>query len=42
MSYRKLTARPKHHAQATHAIEDFKKPVADRGPPVAVETGLIS
>jgi transposase len=25
MSYRKLTARPKHHAQATHAIEDFKK-----------------
>ena len=25
MSYRKLTARPKHHAQAAHAIEDFKK-----------------
>jgi transposase len=42
MSYRKLTARPKHHAQAAHAIEDFKKPVAGRGPPVAVETGLIS
>jgi hypothetical protein len=25
MDYRKLTARPKHHAQATNAIEDFKK-----------------
>jgi transposase len=25
MNYRKLTARPKHHAQAAHAIEDFKK-----------------
>lgn len=25
MNYRKLTARPKHHAQAAHAIENFKK-----------------
>ena len=25
MNYRKLTARPKHHAQAAHAIEDFKR-----------------
>jgi transposase len=25
MHYRKLTARPKHHAQAATAIEDFKK-----------------
>jgi hypothetical protein len=25
MDYRKLTARPKHHAQAADAIEDFKK-----------------
>jgi transposase len=25
MNYRKLTARPKHYAQAAHAIEDFKK-----------------
>ena len=25
MDYRKLTARPKHHAQAATAIEDFKK-----------------
>jgi hypothetical protein len=25
MDYRKLTGRPKHHAQAATAIEDFKK-----------------
>ena len=25
MDYRKLSARPKHHAQAANAIEDFKK-----------------
>jgi transposase len=25
MNYRKLSARPRHHAQALHAIEDFKK-----------------
>ena len=42
MGYRKLSARPRHHAQAAGAIEDFKKPVAGRGPPAAVETGLIS
>jgi transposase len=37
-----VSARPRHHAQAAGAIEDFKKPVAGRGPPAAVETGLIS
>ncbi len=42
MGYRKLSARPRHHAQAEGAIEAFKKPVAGRGPPVAVETGLVS
>jgi transposase len=26
MDYRKLSARPRHHAQATNAIEDFKNP----------------
>ncbi len=26
MSYRKLSARPRHHAQAVGAIDDFKKP----------------
>jgi Winged helix-turn helix len=26
MGYRKLSARPRHHAQTTNAIEDFKKP----------------
>ena len=26
MGYRKLSARPRHHAQAERAIEDFKKP----------------
>jgi transposase len=30
MGYRKLSARPRHHAQAEGAIEDFKKPVAGR------------
>jgi hypothetical protein len=25
MNYRRLTARPRHHAQAEGAIEDFKK-----------------
>ena len=28
MGYRKLSARPRHHAQATGAIEDFKKRMA--------------
>jgi hypothetical protein len=40
--YRKLSARPRHCGQAEGAIEDFKKPVAGCGPPVAGETGLIS
>jgi transposase len=39
MGYRKLSARPRHHAQAAGAIEDFKKLVAGRSPPVEVETG---
>ena len=42
MGYRKLSARPRHHAQAAGAIEDFKKPVAGRGPPVAVETERLA
>jgi hypothetical protein len=42
LNYRKLSARPRHHAQAAGAIEDFKKPVAGRGPPAAIETRLIS
>jgi transposase len=42
MGYRKLSARPRHHAQAEGAIEHFKKPVAGRRPPVAVETVVIS
>ena len=32
MDYRKLSARPRHHAQAEGAIEHFKKPVAGRRP----------
>jgi hypothetical protein len=31
MDYRKLSARPKHHAQAANAIEDFKKTTRARG-----------
>jgi hypothetical protein len=42
LGYRKLTARPRHHAQAEGAIEAFKKPVFGRGPPVAVETGCVT
>jgi transposase len=42
MGYRKLSARPRHHAQAEGSIEHFKKPVAGRRPPVAVETVVIS
>ena len=42
MGYRKLSARPRRYAQAEGAIEDFKKPVDGLGPPVAVETGLLS
>jgi transposase len=40
MHYRKLTARPKHHAQAATAIEDFKKPVAGRGPACGGRNGV--
>jgi putative transposase len=39
MGYRKLSARPRHHAQAAGAIEAFKKRARVVGPPVAVETG---
>jgi hypothetical protein len=42
MNYRKLSARPRHHARAAGAIEDFKKPVAGRGPPAVAETVLVS
>ena len=40
MGYRKLSARPRHHAQAAGAIEDFKKPVAGRGPPCGGRNGV--
>ena len=40
MGYRKLSARPRHHEQAEGAIENFKKPITGRGPPVAVETAF--
>ena len=36
MGYRKLTARPKHHAQDSQAIEEFKKtslPLWQKSPP---------
>ena len=36
MGYRKLSARPRHHAQDTHTIEDFKKvspPAWTKSPP---------
>jgi hypothetical protein len=32
MGYRKLSARPRHHAQNREAVEDFKKPVAGLQP----------
>ena len=35
MDYRKLSARPRHHAQAANAIEDFKKVP---GPPATPST----
>jgi hypothetical protein len=41
MGYRKLSARPRHHAQKPGAIDGFKEPVAGRSPPVAVETMVI-
>jgi hypothetical protein len=37
MGYRKLSARPRHHAQAVGAIEDFKKNFAARMDEVAHE-----
>ena len=40
MGYRKLTARPKHHAQDSQAIEEFLKtspPLSQRLPPVQPE-----
>jgi len=41
LGYRKLSARPRHHAQAEGAVELFKKPVAGGSPPVAVETVVL-
>jgi hypothetical protein len=38
LNYRKLSVRPRHHAQAAGAVEDFKKRTRIGGPPVAVET----
>ena len=38
MGYRKLSARPRHHAQNAEAVEAFKKRARIGGPPVAVET----
>ena len=40
MGYRKLSARPRHHAQAEGAIEAFKKNFPTRLDEVAHETGL--
>ena len=40
MNYRKLTARPRYHAQAAGAIEDFKKPVAARLEEIGREAGV--
>ncbi len=42
MGYRRLSVRPQHPKSDPVAQETFKKPGAGRGPPVAVETGLIS
>jgi hypothetical protein len=40
MGYRKLSARPPHHAQAAGAIEDFKKSLPDRLDEIARENGV--
>ena len=40
MGYRKLSARPRHHAQAAGAIEDFKKASPTRLETVAREKGI--
>ena len=40
MGYRKLSARPRHHAQAAGAIEDFKKSPRSPGRRIARENGV--
>lgn len=40
LGYRKLSARPRHHAKSEAAVAAFKKPSPICRPPVAVETGL--
>ena len=40
MGYRKLSARPRHHAQATGAIEDFKKSLRARLDEIGREKGV--
>ena len=40
MGYRKLSARPRHHAQAAGAIEDFQKSLPDRLDEIARENGV--
>ena len=40
MGCRKLSAGPRHHAQAAGAIEDFKKPIPARFEAVAQEKGI--
>ena len=40
MGYRKLSARPRHHAQAAGAIEDFKKSLPDRLDEITGENGV--
>jgi transposase len=42
LGFSHMSARPRHPAQDEQIVEAFKKPVAGRGPPVAVETGLLS
>jgi transposase len=41
LGFRKLSARPQHRAQNEAVLEDFKKLVAGRRPPVAVETVML-
>jgi transposase len=41
MGYRKLSARRAHSAQDARIIEEFKKTIVGRGPPVAVETKML-
>src|SRR3984957_3572727 len=40
MGYRKLSARPRHHAQAAGAIEDFKKSLPERLAQIGREKGV--